>query len=463
MKYLNFLSNAKRYFSRYFAREVFAWYRTARYYAVFLPFIIVAVLGAVIYIQPLGPRIADLAIGQVGSSYGVLADKYKAIFSNYGVTLELIKTEGLSEGVHAVYDPNSSVNASFVTAGFTSEKDYPNLMSLGSVQYAPIWLFYRGEKVSIDDPFSYFASRKVGIGLPNTNSNKIFRHLLGANQTNLKAPQGLIELPHIESAAQLKSGQLDALFIVDSYNAPVVQSLLQDENIKIMSFNLADAYVKKFPYLLKMVMPKGSYDLEKVRPSEDIVLLSSTTNLLIEKDTHPAVQWAFLLATNEVGKYSEDFFSSPGTFPKYMDLSFPLSPIAKRFYSQGEPFIFQYLPLSLASLIDDLWVFILAFIALIYPMYKWMTGIRSYPSKKFMYRNFIDLRDLNEDIAKVKSVAEAEALLERLNNLANVNNTQWLSEVEARFFFTQKGIIAPLKKELEEKILAFKEAAKLLT
>ena len=453
---LNFYSNAKRYFFRYFNREVFAWYRVARYYLIFLPIVIAAVIGLILYVQPLGPRSANLAIGQVGSSYGVLAEKYKSIFSDNGLTLDLIHTQGLSDGVQAVYSPSSNVNASFVTAGFTSAKDYPNLMSLGSVQYAPIWMFYRGEKISTDDPFTYFASKKIAIGLPNTNSNKIFRHLLAANHHhNDHAHTGLIELSHLESAAKLKNGELDALFIVDSYSAPVIQSLLADTNIKVMSFNLADAYVKKFPYLHKMVIPKGSFDLESVRPSEDIILLGSTTNLLIEKETHPAVQWAFLLAANDAGKYSEDFFSEPGTFPKYLDLSFPLSPIAKRFYSQGEPLVFQYFPLSLASLIDDMWIFILAFFALIYPTYKWMTGVRSYPSKKFMYRNFIDLRDLNEDVERAQTKAQAEELMSRLNHLTHVNNTQWLSQEEARFFFNQKNAISTLKKEIEEKIASF--------
>ncbi len=452
---LNFFTNAIRYFNRYFKRETLAWMRVAIYYAVFTPFLIAGIVGLVMYVKPVGPKTASLAIGQAGSSYGLLAEQYQSIFTSYGLKLDLINTEGLSDGVKALDDPKSVVNASFVTAGFATGKQYPNLVSLGSVQYAPIWLFYKGEKITVDDPFEYFSSKKIGIGLPNTNANKIFRQLLEANQKNALASKSLYELPHVEAAQQLQLGKLDAVFIVDSFNAPVVQSLLKDSDVKIMSFNLADAYVKKFKFLQKLIVPKGSYDLENIKPNEDIVLLSSTTNLLIEKDTHPALQWAFMMAANETGKYTEDFFSQAGAFPKYIDLSFPLSPIAKRFYSQGTPVFFDYLPLWLGSLLDNIWVLILAFVALIYPMFKWLMGVRYYPSKKYLYRNFIALRDLDEDISKVSNKEEAQALLSRLNSLNMVNNAQWLGEAEARFYFTQKGIIQPMQKRLIEKIAEY--------
>lgn len=449
-----YLSNSCRYFERYVWREIHAWYAVLRYYGVFIPVAILGIVAVVAYFNPFGPKNAYLAVGQTGSSYGLMGDKFQTIFSSYGVDLELIKTTGLVQGLKNLDDPKSKVNASFVTAGLVSAKEYPNLVSLGSFQYAPIWIFYKGEKIRTDDPFEYFSHRKIGIGLPDTNSNNMFRRALELNQHDMRDSPGLLELPYLEAAEQLKAGKIDAVFIIDSFAAPVVQSLLKEPSVQVMSFNLADAYVKKFPFLHKLVIPKGSINLEKVLPAEDIVLLGSTTNLLVEKDTHPAVQWAFMLAASDVGRYTEDFFAKPGEFPRYMDLNFTLSPVAKRYYTQGRPGVFDYVPLWLGSIIESTWVLILAFIALIYPFYKWLMGIRSYPSKKFMQKSFINLRDLEEDIPRAKTKEELQALLDRLNGLMEDNQLRWLGEAEARFYFVKKNIMHGMHKQLTEKIAA---------
>lgn len=447
-----FIKNASRYFDRYARREFIAWLLIGRYFAVLLPLILIVLITAFVYLNPFAPKNAYLAIGQTGSSYGVIGEKFQEIFSKYGINLHLIKTDGLAEGLINLEDPKSVVNASFITAGSSAVKDYPDLVSLGSVQYAPIWIFYSGEKLNIDDPFDFFSKRKIGIGLPETNSNKMFRRALLANQHDAINSKGLLEFSHLESAEKLRAGELDAVFIIDSFNAPVIQSLLQDPNIHVISMNLADAYVKKYPFLHKLVIPRGSLNLEKILPREDIILLGSTTNLLVEASTHPAIQWAFMLAASEFGKFSEDFFSKPGDFPKYQDSGFPLSPVAKRFYAQGQPAVFDYLPLWLGSIIESAWVMILAFIALIYPIFKWLLSIRAYPSKKFMYKNFIDMRDLDEAIEHVKTKQDVEALVERVNQLIRLNESRWLSEKEVRFYFVKKNILLGMQKQLNEKL-----------
>lgn len=454
-EYENIVLNAKRYFNRYANREAFSWVRLIRYYAIVTPLIICGLVAIFIYVMPSTPKNAYLAVGQVGSSYTVLAKKFQNVFQEHGLKLEVIETGGLVGGLRDLNDPKSKVNASFLTSGSASVEDFPDLVSLGSIQYTPMWIFYRGKTLNIDDPMEYFAYKRVGIGSEESVSNKIFHKVLELNHKPSKANFAFSELPHIETAKMLQEGKLDAVFIVDSYRAPVVQLLLNDPNIKIMNINLADAYVKQFPFLEKLTIPKGALNIENVIPREEVTLLGTTTNLLIEKDTHPAIQWAFMLAASEVGRFTSDFFSKPGTFPKYVDLNFPLSPIAKRYYSQGMPTVFEYMPLWLASLVDHAWVVILAFLALIYPLYKWVMSMRSYPSKMFMYRLFINLRDLDEDVGKIQTKEDALIARKRLDYLANLNTRQWLSETEARFYFILKNALQSVQKQIDDKLASF--------
>ena len=46
--------------------------------------------------------------------------------------------------VQLVNDPKSGVSASFLFAGQTNSGELPELLSLGRIDYAPLWIFYRG-------------------------------------------------------------------------------------------------------------------------------------------------------------------------------------------------------------------------------------------------------------------------------------------------------------------------------
>jgi hypothetical protein len=198
------IKNAQGYFDRYARREFTAWLLISRFYAFLLPIIIILIVSVVIFVNPFAPKTAYLAIGQTGSSYGIIGEKFQEIFLRYGIDLQLINTDGLAEGLVNLDDPQSIVNASFITAGSFAVKDYPALVSLGSIQFAPIWIFYRGKKLNIDDPFDYFSKRKIGIGKPETNSNKIFRRALLENQQDATNSKGLLEYSYLESAESSK-------------------------------------------------------------------------------------------------------------------------------------------------------------------------------------------------------------------------------------------------------------------
>ena len=82
-------------------------------------------------------------------------------------------------------------------------------------------------------------------------------------------------------------------------------------------------------------------------------------------------------------------------------------------------------------------------------------GIRAYPSKKFMFRNFIDMRDLDEDIQKAQSKEDVLALIERLDHLIRMNESRWLSETEVRFYFVKKNLLLGMQKQLNDLLKSY--------
>ena len=437
----------RRYARKFFSKEYQGWIKVFRFYGVISLFICCVAVALAVYIKPFPQKTVYLAIGQEGSSYVGISEKIHTFFKDEGINLELIPTKGLGDGLRDLNDDASPVSASFFTAGAASGSDYPNLVSLGSIQYAPIWILYRGETIKTNDPFEYFSNKKIAIGPSDNVTNKIFKELYLLNQKSNPKTDGFYELPFKDAANQLLSGSLDAVFMVDNFQSETVQKLLASKQIKIMNFPLADAYLKKLPYLQKLQIPKGSIDLENIFPSEDITILASTTNLLIEKGTHPAIQWAYLLAAKEMGSSADSFFAKPGFFPRNLDYKFELSPIAKRFYDQGIPPLFSYLPLWMASLLEHIWAYVLAFIALIYPAYKLTSSIRMFPVEHLMNEMFINLRELDEEINKVNTNEGIEIILATLNTYEAEIYSNWLYEKNSRFYFNLKNALAAVRRD----------------
>jgi hypothetical protein len=142
-----------------------------------------------------------------------------------------------------------------------------------------------------------------------------------------------------------------------------VQVMLRSPGLRVVSLSQADAYLRRFPFLSKIVLPRGVVDLVRDVPPRDTVLLATTANVIVRDDLHPALANLLLQAMTEVnGKGG--FFQRAGEFPAYKDHSFPLSTDAARYYKSGPPFLQRYLPFWLAVLVERLFVMILPLVML---------------------------------------------------------------------------------------------------
>jgi TRAP-type uncharacterized transport system substrate-binding protein len=444
----------KRYLQKFLSKELLGWTKTIRFFGLIGLILLIAIISLATYIKPFPPKTTYLATGQDGASYQKIGENFQTTFKKNAITLNLVPTSGLGEGLQGLDSKSSKVSASFLTAGTESPAKHPDLVSLGSIQYAPIWIFYKGETIQTTDPFEYFSSKKIAIGPAGNITNKIFRNLYQLNQQTPPSEKNIAELPFGQAAQQLIAGKIDAVFIADDFRSETIQKLLADRNIKILNFTLADAYIKKLPFLQKLVIPRGSIHLDAIYPSEDITILASTTMLLVEKDMHPALQWAYLLAAQEYGRRTDAFFAKSEFFPKNLDQSFPLSPTATPFYAHGTPEVFSYLPQWLASLIENIWAYAIAFVVIIYPAYRMIIAARLFPSEHLMNEMFIHLRELDEAILTATSAGEFPLIFQTLKGYEHEINTTWLFGKNARFYFNLKNALSAVKRDADVKIKA---------
>jgi hypothetical protein len=372
--------------------------------------------------------------------------------AEHGLTLTLAPTSGQVEGFEKLGDDRSEVGVSFMTAGTFTAKDDPSLESLGSVGLATLMLFHRGAALTNDDPFAALGEKTIAIGPDGSVSNRLFHVVEGLNREDGRPRGRWLQLPNADAATKLIAGEIDAMFLVDAFESETVQRLLADPGLRLHDFTLADAYTKKLPFPQKLVVPKGSIDLDRIRPDRDISLLASTIDLLVEKGTHPAVQWALLMAAREAAFSDQSFFTESRGFPRQSDGSFPPTSVAKRFYSGGVPAYFSSLPLWLATLLNQIWVYLVAFFLVVTPLLKKLKGLRSFNSEKHLDYFYTSLRDCDLDVKAAKTPEEIHDILTRVSKIEALLDATWFDEKDTRSSFVLEPAVKTVRRRAEERL-----------
>ena len=87
-------------------------------------------------------------------------------------------------------------------------------------------------------------------------------------------PTRLLPLGGLEAVEALKAGKVDAIFLVGPGTSGAVWASFYAEGFRLMSFAHADAYVRRWPYLSKLALPRGGIDLVRDIPGRDVTLIA---------------------------------------------------------------------------------------------------------------------------------------------------------------------------------------------
>jgi hypothetical protein len=219
-----------------------------------------------------------------------------------------------------------------------------------------------------------------------------------------------------DSVKALQAGEIDGAFIVDAYEAPNVQTLLNDPNLHLVTFNRATAFTKVIPYLHILDVPQGSFNLARNNPPRDMKLLATTTNLLIDDRMHPAIQFLFLEAAREInGK--ETFFSERGEFPSFKNSVLPESPVAVHYEKNNYPLLVSYFPFWVAELINRLIFILLPFCILGYPILRTLPSFRTRRMQNKINRLYGSLKYMEQELLNGFTDEQRDEYLKKLDLL----------------------------------------------
>jgi hypothetical protein len=216
----------------------------------------------------------------------------------------------------------------------------------------------------------------------------------------------------------LLEGRLDAAVFVSPPESPMVQMLLQTPDIHLYEYAHAEAYSRRFPYLVPVVLPRGVVDLSRDVPREDITLIATTTALVSREDTHPALMQLFVQAASRIHG-GPGWIARAGEFPNDRPGEYPLAKEAQRFYQGGPPFLQRYLPFWLANLIDRMWVVLLSIVAVLIPLSRVVPPLVEFRIRSRIFRWYRHLRQIENQLEnKEASREDLLAALDRLEQRA---------------------------------------------
>ena len=353
-------------------------------------------------VDPAPPRSIDFSTGQENSAYEGFAKRYAEEMAKNQITLTLHNSEGSQENLQRISDPDSEIEIGFVQSGSTDETEAQSkgLVSLGSLFYEPIWIFYRSNASNKElNSIAQFKGKTINVGTDGMGVSRLFKQILSVN--NLEESDVKLEkMSTTPATVALLDGKIDALVMSAASDSPILQMLLQTPGIKLFDFVQAEAYSRRFPFLSHVVLPRGIVDFGKDIPSRDYHLISPTATLVAHESLHPALISQLLVAAQKIHGGS-GWFRKQGEFPSDRYTEIPVAAQAEKFYKNGPPFFQRYLSFWLANFLERMWVVILALGALFLPLSKVIPPLYVWRIRSRVYRWYGELRLVEQAIVGV--------------------------------------------------------------
>jgi hypothetical protein len=208
---------------------------------------------------------------------------------------------------------------------------------------------------------------------------------------------------------------VDAVFLTgDSASPATIREMLHTDGIRLFDFSQANAYVRRFPYLSKLNVPAGAFDLGENLPPTDISLLAPTVELVAHSNLHPALCDLLIEAATQVHGHAS-VLQTAGQFPNPSIHTFPISSEAARYYKSGDrSFIYRYLPFWLASLLSRLLVVIVPLFVVIVPSLRYAPLLYRWRINSRIHRRYGELMELERQALGALSDEQRAELLKQL-------------------------------------------------
>jgi TRAP transporter TAXI family solute receptor len=356
---------------------------------------------------PAPPTHVTMSTGAPGGAYEVFAERYRQRLAAQGITLELLPSGGSVENLQRLR--RGEVDVAIVQSGLPPADGDERLRSLGHLFLEPVWLFTSSARpvVNLRD----LAGRRVAVGSPGSGTHTVA--LAALKLYGLDAPPTQVREIGGEDAAQaLRDREVDAAFYVAAPDSPVIASLLRDPSLQLVNVVRAEAWVRRLPYLHRIVLPIGVIDPVADLPPREVTMVATTAVLVADKALHPVIVDLLVDAAKHIHREG-NVLNAPGEFPNAREADWPLSPDAQRYYREGPGLLRRWLPLWTAVWVHRLLFVGIPLLALLGPILHFAPIVWRWQMRRRIYRWYGELKMI-EHVAR-EGGGDTPRLLERLD------------------------------------------------
>jgi uncharacterized protein len=372
------------------------------------------------FIKPGPPKEITISSGAEGGAYFEYAKKYAAVLEKNGVRATVLTSTGSIQNIERLRQAEGDKNSAdiaFLQAGLINDDAKEGLISLGSLYYEPLWVFYRTSKFPVAiDHLPKLKGSVINIGVENSGTRKLAQQLLTAN--DLKAGSYTVSgLALKDAVGALNSGAIDAIMVVSSASAPLVKELLTTSGIAAMNLSRADAFTRLIPTLSKVTLPRGAVSLIDDIPNADINVVATMATLAAKEDLHPAISYLLVKTATQLHG-GPQLLSNAREFPsitKYQELEVPED--IEKLYKQGAPFLYKHLPFWLANLLYRLWVLIIPLGAALLTLSDALPKLVGFKGNRQIMTIYKEARQLEAEVLAGPKTQNSESFNLRLDRL----------------------------------------------
>jgi uncharacterized protein len=396
------------------------------------------------YFIPRPPSAITMAVGIRGSAFEHFANRYRDSLAHQRVKLNFLFSKDASEYLRLLKDSKSRIDAAFVFGGQAANTVSPEFVSLGRINLAPLWIFYRG-KESLDRLTQLKGKRVTVIGASWVHQ------ILAANGVNRDNTMMSQYLGVSAAAKALRNNDVDAAILPPiDLSSPSVQSLLRDPAIRLMNLAQAEALTRLFPSLKRVILPQGVIDLETNIPASDVNLIASTNAVVVRKELHPELIYLLARTLQEVHG-GPGIFQRAGEFPTQTDPEFPMAEEAIDFYKDGPSLLQRYLPFWTINYVKRVVAILVTVIAIVIPVFTFAPKLYNWILQFHLKKLYGRLRTVEMKLEATLTASQIAALQDDVENIDRASRIVPLRHSD--LFFTLRHHIKLTRDDLNRRLV----------
>jgi len=402
-----------------------------------IPGLVVLLLGVFVlsrFSEPPAPKKLTLLTGPAKGAYYKFGLQYASYMRQNGVEVDVVVTRGSVENSARIASGGGAV-IGFVQGGTVNAAAQPDLVSLGSLYYEPLWVFYRGEQDLLED-LRHLRGKRIAIGPVGSGTRAVAIELLRENglcDGDGKGSSGtrLLTLSSEAAVAALTSEdpaqRVDAAFFILGCRAPMLSRLIAGKGVRLMNFRRHLSYRQRIRFLSTVHLHQGMLDLGRNLPAEDATLMAPAATLMAHKQVHPGIAELLTQASLEIFRKG-DILEKPREFPAIDHLGdVPMNETAERVIVDGPSLLSRYLPFWAVSLIRRLRLLLIGLIPVLLIAGKAAPALYKWRMDRRVYSWYEQLRKIEQSIEVVGASISLERIRQLQSEVRNVKvpTTYW--------------------------------------